>query len=353
MLTAQTPPSSSTKILLTGASGYLGQHLLSRWWTKASCGPSAKKKWIVVAAFHQNSGFSSAIHDIFTSSSSSSSQHFHVIPFPCDLTQPTSVDALFQEHPIFDACIHTAALSSPRICEQDPGMARRINVPEYFFQKLNCSRLIALSTDQVYDGTKDTATRGMYQEDADVPRPLNVYGQTKLEMETYLQEKVAESSSCTVIILRSSIILGPKAPLSQAHDTFLHFCASRNQQETPFFTNEYRTVVGIDHVCRVIDYFIDKDENSGSSALSSLSLSGIYNLGGPVRVNRYDMAKCVFDYLGYDTKYLLGTEQTSPTSPLDISMNSGRLESVTKFGHEPTTLQGLVESALTTDELNG
>jgi dTDP-4-dehydrorhamnose reductase len=344
-----------TKILLTGASGYLGQHLLSSWLNAGitESGPSksdgsdaSPRTYIVVAVFHKHPGFESAVK-MKQVLASSSPPKVQVIPMSCDLTRQSSVDVLFQEHSSFDVCVHTAALSSPRICEQDPELARNINVPEYFFQKLHKSvRLIALSTDQVFDGTKDTSTQGLYEEDTDIPRPLNVYGQTKLDMETYLLQKTQTTdatTASTVIILRSSIMLGPKAPISQeAHDTFLHFCASRDQQETTFFTNEYRTVVSVEHVCRVIDCFIIGDNPSSSSSSSAT----IYHMGGPLRVNRYDMAKAVFEYLNYDKKFMVTAEQTSSTSPLDISMSSRRLEDWTKIVHEPTTLEGMVAYTL-------
>ena len=51
----------------------------------------------------------------------------------------------------------------------------------------------------------------------------------------------------------------------------------------------------------------------------------VYNLGGPVRVNRMELAGAVFDKFGYDRSLLLNAEQTSPLSPLDISMDSSLL----------------------------
>lgn len=47
-----------------------------------------------------------------------------------------------------------------------------------------------------------------------------------------------------------------------------------------------------------------------------------------MRVNRMDMARAVFDRFGYDHKLLLEAEQTSPTSPLDISMDSSLLDGI-------------------------
>jgi hypothetical protein len=51
----------------------------------------------------------------------------------------------------------------------------------------------------------------------------------------------------------------------------------------------------------------------------------VYNMGGPVRVNRMELAGAVFDKFGYDRSLLVKAEQTSPMSPLDISMDSSLL----------------------------
>lgn len=313
-------------ILLTGASGYLGQHLLWNWMQKWEVAADIVDDPVcIVAAFNQNPNFVDAIQKAKVLSK------IKVVPRSCDLMNTAAVDALMQDYS-FDVCVHTAALSSPRVCEQNPERARAINVPEYLFSKLKSSRIIALSTDQVFDGTTDK----LYKE-GDTPRPLNVYGSTKLEMERALL-KHQELESDEVILLRSSIILGPKAPISNAHDTFFHFCASRQGQETTFFTNEYRNVVGVQHVHCIINFFV--------AAATGTVESGIYHMGGPARVNRLEMAQAVFAHMGYETHVLMAAQQTNPTSPLDIGMDSSKLERVTNISHEPSTLKELVLETL-------
>lgn len=64
-------------------------------------------------------------------------------------------------------------------CERSPKLARRLNseFPDKVarFARQNGARLVHISTDQVFDGRK----RSPYREN-DTPRPLNVYGATKL-----------------------------------------------------------------------------------------------------------------------------------------------------------------------------
>ncbi len=251
-----------------------------------------------------------------------------------DLTDAMSVETWLQQNPV-DLCIHTAALSVPRLCELDPERARQINVPVAFFNALAIThaRIIALSTDQVYDGDPNIAP---YDESSPA-EPVNVYGKTKLDMEQYILSQFPPNRA---VILRSSIILGPKAPLlpEQAHSTFLHFIQGRKEQDTTFFTDECRSVISVADVVNVLQWFIDPDQHNVETTNHQ---TPIYNLGGPDRVSRYDMAVAVFDHLGYDKKHIQADRKASQprqpnevTSPLDISMNSSKLVramAITKF----------------------
>ena len=215
-------------------------------------------------------------------------------------------------------------------------------MPQHFFQALKDVPIIVLSTDQVYDGTKKTEKEGLYEEDKDKPNPVNVYGKTKQAMEEYLQRH----SPNHFVALRSSIIVGPKAPIHKVdtvHDTFLHFCESRREQETTYFTNEYRTVVHVRHVVSIMRWLVQQHWDGPNSS----PIAGIYNMGGPVRVNRQDMAREVFRYFQSDDKYVIAATQTSLTSPLDISMNSAKLQSLTGISHQPETMKEFVETTFT------
>jgi len=417
-------------VLLTGASGYLGQHLLWSWihkpWDNDSDdddnnNDERKRTMTVIALYHKQKGFAEAVERqiaIANDRSSRGSITIKVIPRMCNLMDPSDIDSLWKDisSSKIDVCVHMAALSSPQLCQQDPIKAREINVPKYFFSKLRGCKIIALSTDQVFDGMSDK----LYTEEEDSPQPINVYGSTKLEMEETLlqliseEEKEAEeadkkqqpSQSPTpnetvvsspppqkteVIILRSSIILGPKAPISpdETHDTFVHFIATRKDQPTTFFTNEFRNVVSVNYVCQIISFFVtstrpttttsmttseqqqehqgtssslwnnnnnpSNNNNNPSSNHSSTNpqnhrrRSSIYHMGGPRKVHRLEIATTVFELLGYDMSVLLSAEQRNPTSPLDIGMDSQKLEQDTMFSHSPSTLKGMIEEIFCVD----
>jgi|SRR5271166_4509510 len=101
----------------------------------------------------------------------------------------------------FDVVINTSC-SHTMACEKDPGKAYLINAigPRNLAAKALEHRalLVHVSTDQVFDGQKDTP----YIE-SDVPNPVTVYGNTKLAGEYF-----ALNSGANVQVLRTTALFG-------------------------------------------------------------------------------------------------------------------------------------------------
>ncbi len=101
-----------------------------------------------------------------------------------------------------DIVIHTAAYTDVDGCEQNPEKARRVNARGTETIALACQNcgapLCYISTDFVFDGEKKSA----YVE-ADKPNPVNVYGKSKLDGETFVQSILKD-----FIIVRSSWLFG-------------------------------------------------------------------------------------------------------------------------------------------------
>ena len=99
---------------------------------------------------------------------------------------------------IVNAAAHTAVDRA----ESEPELALRINgeAPGVLAEEAKRlgARLVHYSTDYVFDGSKRTP----YVED-DAPRPLGVYGRTKLE-----GEKRVRASGCRHLILRTAWVYG-------------------------------------------------------------------------------------------------------------------------------------------------
>lgn len=323
------------RLLVTGSSGFLGQHLVHSLLTLPI--ENVSEDLHLFALVHSVSGLDAAIGAV---PNKLPFVRTHVVSL--DLTDEKAVEAWVQHNAPFDACIHAAALSSPRVCQTEPDRAARLNNPTHFFRCLqttgNVKRILALSTDQVYEGT-----RAPYAETDDT-RPCNVYGQTKVAMEESLGTLFGSRKEQSVVLLRSSIILGPRAPLlpEETHDTFLHFCASRKDTDTVFYTDECRSIVFVDNVVDCIRWLL---------ATTWTERSCVYNLGGPTSVSRYDMAQAVFAQLHYDTRHLQAAAKAEQPpglvpSPLDISMKVDKLYDVTKGAIEWRGLDEIVRVTL-------
>jgi len=120
----------------------------------------------------------------------------------CDLADATAVADSFAAHRPTDV-IHCAAYTDVDGCERDPERAWRDNTraAENVARATAVlgARLVHLSTDYVFDGSKPTP----YVED-DAPAPLNVYGKTKLAAEAAVRAHVPRHC-----IVRTSWVFGP------------------------------------------------------------------------------------------------------------------------------------------------
>lgn len=101
------------------------------------------------------------------------------------------------------AVVSAAAYTAVDLAESEPALVHRINASgaEALAQATAQLRIpiVHLSTDYVFDGTLDRP----YRED-DVPRPINVYGSSKL-----LGEKLVAAANSNHAILRTAWIYSP------------------------------------------------------------------------------------------------------------------------------------------------
>jgi dTDP-4-dehydrorhamnose reductase len=88
--------------------------------------------------------------------------------------------------------VNCAAVSGLEACLDDPETAHRVNAmaPEMMARicRLEGMRFIHLSTDYVLDGR-----RGGLKTESDKCRPVNVYGESKLEAELRVREEMPEA----------------------------------------------------------------------------------------------------------------------------------------------------------------
>jgi dTDP-4-dehydrorhamnose reductase len=147
------------KILVTGASGLLGSNLILE----------AVQHHQVIAVSHT--------HPLRLEGAET---------ITADLSLPENVAQVIGEHAP-DWVIHCAAETNIDHCETDPERAFRLNrdMARWVAQATRVSggRFMFISTDAVFDGL-----RSDYREE-NIPQPINVYGQSKLEGERAVREE--------------------------------------------------------------------------------------------------------------------------------------------------------------------
>jgi dTDP-4-dehydrorhamnose reductase len=118
-----------------------------------------------------------------------------------DISEPSAVNSRLSDLKP-EVVFNCAAWTDVDGCESDPNRAERVNARGPQLLASTCrdidALLITVSTDYVFDGTKD----GFYTQ-RDQPNPLSVYGRFKLE-----GEQRAQTAYARTIVIRSGYIFG-------------------------------------------------------------------------------------------------------------------------------------------------
>ena len=203
-----------------------------------------------------------------------------------DLLEPGVCSRLIDMvHP--EAVIHTAANALVDACERDPIGARRLNADLPGELAELCAkrsiRLIHISTDAVFDGTKD----GLYTE-ADAPNPLSVYAQTKLDGE------------------RNVLSVNPQAAVARVNFFGWSLSGSRSLVEFFFnhlsagkpcngFTDVWFCPMFVGDLAETLVQMLEKD------------LSGLYHAVGSESRTKYDFGVQVARQFGFDETLIIPT----------------------------------------------
>jgi dTDP-4-dehydrorhamnose reductase len=203
---------------------------------------------------------------------------------PLDLEDEVSVERVARGAD-WETVIHSAAMTHPDQCEQNPRQAAEINV-EGTRRLLERGRLpaparfIYISTDLVFDGTK-----GNYREE-DMTNPPNAYARTKREAEGAVLEKPGS------IVVRPALMYGQASPFSGG---FLAWMAGRFQkgEPVPLFSDQFRTPVWVDDLARALQLLIERQPRHR-----------LYHLGGKERVSRVDLGEAYAEVFRVDRRLI-------------------------------------------------
>jgi dTDP-4-dehydrorhamnose reductase len=266
-------------LLITGASGLLGAHLLRQ---LAAEGEQAVA-W----------------------SGTRGGELFGFPLRPVDLTDADAVAEAFRAaRPA--AVIHAAALARIADCAREPERARSVNALATARLAELCAaagaRLAHVSTDLVFDGE-----RAPYRE-SDEPTPLSAYGRAKAEGERAV---LAHPGHC---VARLSLLYGPSLTGRSFFDE--QVSALRAGRPVKLFTDEWRTPLDLPTAARAL------------LELAGAEVSGVLHLGGPERLSRHELGLLLAEALGADPALVVpARRQDVPAAeprPRDTSLDSSR-----------------------------
>jgi dTDP-4-dehydrorhamnose reductase len=252
---------ASLRILVTGATGFLGTHVTAA----------------VKAAGHRALSTGRRGGDVAV-----------------DLLAPGMVAAVVQAAAP-DLVIHLAALSRLDECERDPAAALRTNawLPEQFAERFG-ARLVHVSTDLVFDGAHAP------YEPHDPIGPLSVYGQSKAQGE----ERVRAHGGRVV---RLPLLFGPDE-LGRGATASLR-AALQQRRPVSLYPNEYRTPLhAADAAAALVALAVEPDG------------PGLVHLAGPERVSRWELGRRFVQAQGLDEGLLQPVECVDPLRPRDVSL---------------------------------
>ena len=277
------------KLLITGASGFLGWHL---------CQVAQAAGWQVYGSYQTRSVDLAG-----------------VTGFPLDLTDLASVKLVMQElRP--DALLHLAALSSPNACQSDPELSYQVNVVASCELAGRCAEAqipcLFTSSEQVFDGLNPP-----YRE-ADPVCPINRYGEHKAAAEVGMRQCCEE-----LIVCRMPLLFGA-APADSFIQPWIR--ALRAGTAIDLFTDEIRNPI------------------SGFDAAQGILLAldqapSILHLGGAERLSRYEIGQTLADVLQISAAKLnprlqADVKMAAPRPP-DVSLDNSLAVSL---GFRPSSL---------------
>ena len=277
------------KLLITGASGFLGWHL---------CQVAQAAGWQVYGSYQTRSVDLAG-----------------VTGFPLDLTDLASVKLVMQElRP--DALLHLAALSSPNACQSDPELSYQVNVVASCELAGRCAEAqipcLFTSSEQVFDGLNPP-----YRE-ADPVCPINRYGEHKAAAEVGMRQRCEE-----LIVCRMPLLFGA-APADSFIQPWIR--ALRAGTAIDLFTDEIRNPI------------------SGFDAAQGILLAldqapSILHLGGAERLSRYEIGQTLADVLQISAAKLnprlqADVKMAAPRPP-DVSLDNSLAVSL---GFRPSSL---------------
>ncbi|MBT9131863.1 MAG: dTDP-4-dehydrorhamnose reductase [Firmicutes bacterium] len=251
-------------ILVIGASGFLGRHLMS-------CCPGKRK----LGTYHLHESIGMEFLDL---------QDLRQIRQIIKRVSPSVV-------------IYAAGMTDVDACEKNPEMACQINAHAVAeIATISTARIVYISTDYVFDGSK-----GFYREEDEV-KPLNIYGASKVAGE----QAVLAHNRLNLVVRVSGLY----------DDGGMKRC-NFSSPIKPVIMDDIRisSPVHVADVASAIDRLLEIDNG------------GIYHVAGPDALSRYEFSQLVSLRCSEDAMPS-APRKTLALRPRDSSLSTQRMQSL-------------------------
>ena len=176
--------------------------------------------------------------------------------------------------------VNAAAYTAVDKAESEPDIAKQINATAPTVLARESAAINALlvhySTDYVFDGTK----AGAYTEE-DLPNPINVYGETKLQGEKGIQE-----TGCSHLIFRTSWVYG-----SRGRNFFLTMLRlAKERDELSIISDQIGAPTSSRFLAEATAVILGKWLQSGSTSHPA----GIYHMTSSGSTSWFGFAEAIF-----------------------------------------------------------
>ena len=288
----------TTKILVTGANGLLGQKLVDR----LSGRPAVE----VIATGRggnrnpNSEGYAYAEIDAVVQS------------------EVDDVMGLYSP----DVVVHAAAMTNVDQCELKPDECWELNVKATENIVRACekvgAKIVHVSTDFIFDGKE-----GPYSEKA-TPNPLSHYGRSK-----WAAEQIVMGAQVPWAIARTMLVYGVVADMSRSNIVLWAKKALESGQQIKVVDDQFRSPTLVEDLADGIIHIIMKGR------------TGVYNLSGPEQMSILDMVKQVADFWKLDAGLITPVDSGSLNQPAARPPKTGFiiLKAQTELGYRPRTVR--------------
>lgn len=202
-----------------------------------------------------------------------------------DITNRKKIEELFQSF-MPTHVIHTAAITNVDYCELNAPECDLVNVRsvEYLFSeavKIN-AHFQLLSTDFVFDGST-----GNYKE-TDVPNPLSIYANSKVQAERILQN----SKSLNWSIVRTIIVYGTGENLSRSNLVCWAKDALAKGNDMSVINDQFRAPTWAD------------DLAWACLRIFELNQTGVFHVSGPETMSIFEIVQRIANYYNFSLDHV-------------------------------------------------